>query len=76
MMLLLAQLVQRIAQLEYKPPVTLGIVGGAQACSKVADRTFCTAGNAVETAAALSAQHSTASAARCYVDRLFTSVQQ
>ncbi|KAF6254631.1 hypothetical protein COO60DRAFT_1703209 [Scenedesmus sp. NREL 46B-D3] len=27
MMLLLAQLVQRIAQLEYKPPVTLGIVG-------------------------------------------------
>jgi hypothetical protein len=29
MMLLLAQLVQRIAQLEYKPPVTLGIVGGA-----------------------------------------------
>jgi hypothetical protein len=28
MVLLLAQLVQRIAQLEHKPPVTLGIVGG------------------------------------------------
>jgi hypothetical protein len=32
MVLLLAQLVQRIAQLEYKPPVTLGIVAGVCAC--------------------------------------------